>query len=205
MSAASDATAAVRHRLDSAYRSGDGDPELAELIYTALAAIEAEAAQGGGGGGGVPDVPWTPYTPTWTNLSGVDTPVLGDGTLTGASARVGRTIHYWVSLVFGATTTTGSVPFDPLTFTLPVPASPGWYSDPGRLNDGLPVGSASVTHPVSIALTPAVCFLQSDGVTFVMETQDSGGTFIDGPGYFSTPEPGASMKVNGTYEAADAA
>lgn len=40
---------------------------------------------------------WTAYTPTWSGT-------LGNGTLTGAWMRIGRTIHYRASVVWGTTT-----------------------------------------------------------------------------------------------------
>lgn len=49
---------------------------------------------------------WTSYTPTWT-ASGTN-PVLGNGTLIGKYALIGKTCHGHINLVMGSTTTYGS-------------------------------------------------------------------------------------------------
>ena len=53
---------------------------------------------------------WTSYTPTLTGFT------LGNGTITGASLTIGKTVLWRVSLTFGTTTTAASA--SP-TFTLP--------------------------------------------------------------------------------------
>lgn len=49
---------------------------------------------------------WTSYTPTWTS-SGTQ-PALGNGTLVGRYARIGRTIVCQINLIPGSTTTFGT-------------------------------------------------------------------------------------------------
>lgn len=61
---------------------------------------------------------WTSYTPTWT-ASGSN-PVLGNGTLVGLWAKVGRTYVVHINLIPGSTTTFGSGTY---SFALPVAAA----------------------------------------------------------------------------------
>lgn len=49
---------------------------------------------------------WTSYTPAWTAVT--TNPVLGNGTLTGAYMKVGRTCTVMITLTMGSTTTYGS-------------------------------------------------------------------------------------------------
>lgn len=53
---------------------------------------------------------WQSWTPTWTNLT------VGDATQASKYTRVGNTVIYRVSLIFGSTTSMGTGPY----FTLPV-------------------------------------------------------------------------------------
>lgn len=66
---------------------------------------------------------WTTYVPVWTGTG--SNPVLGNGTLTGRYKKVGWTVHYYISLVMGSTTTYGGGRWD---ITLPAAAAPA-YSD----------------------------------------------------------------------------
>lgn len=79
-------------------------PELHDLW------IDSDADCGGGTG---VSTPWTPFTPTWTNLT------VGNGVLTAAYTQSGKTVNYWVKLVFGTTTTVGAAV---VTYSLPVAA-----------------------------------------------------------------------------------
>ena len=63
------------------------------------------------------DTAWAAYTPTW----GASTaPSLGNGTLTGTYMRIGKTVHFFINLTTGSTTTYGSGIY---TLTLPVAAA----------------------------------------------------------------------------------
>lgn len=84
---------------------------------------------------GLGDVPtsiasdaWTAYTPTWSGT-------LGNGVLTGAWQRIGRTIHWWANLVWGSTTSHGAG-----LQTLTVPFAPGT-----RYVASTPVGICQLT------------------------------------------------------------
>lgn len=64
---------------------------------------------------GPPDAAWTSWVPTLTGLT------LGNGARTAVYSRTGRTIHYYLKVVFGSTSAvTGAV-----QFTLPVAPSAG--------------------------------------------------------------------------------
>jgi len=49
---------------------------------------------------------WTSYTPTWTASAG--TPAVGNGSLTGAYRRIGKTVDFRMLLTAGSTTTYGT-------------------------------------------------------------------------------------------------
>jgi hypothetical protein len=61
---------------------------------------------------------WTSYTPTWT--AATSNPSLGNGTLSGAWTKVGKTVFVRVNLLMGSTTTYGSGAF---RFALPQTAA----------------------------------------------------------------------------------
>lgn len=58
---------------------------------------------------------WTAYTPTWTTTG--TAPAIGNGTLNGKYARIGRTIFFTIEFTAGTTTTFGTLTW---SFTLPV-------------------------------------------------------------------------------------
>ena len=49
---------------------------------------------------------WDAYTPAWASTS--TQPTLGNGVLTGRYMQVGKTVHWYIQLKFGTTTTRGS-------------------------------------------------------------------------------------------------
>lgn len=61
---------------------------------------------------------WLPYTPVWTSAG--TQPTLGNGTLTGFYIKMGRTIHFRISLLMGSTTTFGTGDY---TLSLPFTVS----------------------------------------------------------------------------------
>lgn len=64
---------------------------------------------------GVADA-WTAYTPTWS--ASTSAPSLGNGTLTGAYKKIGKTVYFRIKLAPGTTTTYGSG-----DYSLTLPAS----------------------------------------------------------------------------------
>ena len=69
---------------------------------------------------------WTAYAPTWTATSN---PSLGNGVMTGAYQRIGKTIFVKIDLSIGTTTTFGSG-----NWVFSIPVSTGW-------NQGVAIGS----------------------------------------------------------------
>lgn len=74
---------------------------------------------------------WAAYTPAWTALT--TNPVLGNGTLTGKFAQIGKTVVFRIDLTIGSTTSFGSGQW---RFSLPVTSAAGtgmnvggFYSD----------------------------------------------------------------------------
>lgn len=133
---------------------------------------------------------WTSYTPTWTATS--VNPAIGNGTLVGAYMRVGKTIHFRITLTAGSTTTFGTGRW---ILTLPVATVTGhlWRF----------VGHQ---YDVSAASTLAAWGLNAGGV----DTLDiyTGGTTaggydrsLQGSVPFAWGD-GDRFSVSGTYEAA---
>jgi hypothetical protein len=69
---------------------------------------------------------WTAYTPSWTATG--TAPVLGDGTLTGRSMKIGRIVIGEVTLTCGSTTTYGTGAW---SFSLPSTAASSGFSGLG--------------------------------------------------------------------------
>ncbi len=53
-----------------------------------------------------PDGEWTSFTPTWTGST--TNPAIGDGLIEGRYKLVGKTVHVWMMMTAGSTTTFGS-------------------------------------------------------------------------------------------------
>jgi hypothetical protein len=85
-----------------------------ETVTAALLNVEINAAITG------IQAAWNAHTPAWT-ASGTG-PALGNGTLVGSYAQVGKTIRYRILLSFGSTTTFGTGTY---SFTLPVAGAGG--------------------------------------------------------------------------------
>lgn len=64
-----------------------------------------------------PDGEWTNFTPTWTASS--SNPSIGDGLIEGRYKMVGKTVHVWMMMTAGSTTTFGTGEYK---VSLPVPA-----------------------------------------------------------------------------------
>lgn len=60
---------------------------------------------------------WTTYACAWTGTTA--NPVLGNGSITARYTVIGKTVHYYIGLFIGSTTTLGSGRWD---FSLPAPA-----------------------------------------------------------------------------------
>ncbi len=71
---------------------------------------------------------WQAFTPTWT-ASSVN-PVIGNGTLSGRYVQIGDTVHFWLSMVAGSTTTFGTGTW---RFSPPITAATANETFPVRL------------------------------------------------------------------------
>lgn len=76
---------------------------------------------------------WAPYTPTWYYSA---TPVtLGNGTITGAYTRIGRTVFFRIHATWGSTTSSGAGAFQ---FTAPAIATNTGWAGGCRIIDAAP-------------------------------------------------------------------
>jgi hypothetical protein len=80
---------------------------------------------------------FTTYTPTWTTSAG--SPAIGNGTLTGKYARVGKLVDFRIELVVGTTTTFGTAG---ATWRFALPVTPvstqrHRFSDATAYNNGV--------------------------------------------------------------------
>jgi hypothetical protein len=106
---------------------------------------------------------YTPYTPVWT--AGASATTLGNGTLTGAYTKVGRTVRYRITLTWGSTT---SAPAGAWLFTLPSAAvSTGW-SGGARILDASP--SAQYYRHAFLNSSTQVALSDAAPSTFVQAT-----------------------------------
>lgn len=112
---------------------------------------------------------WTDYTPTWTATT--TNPSLGNGTISGRSKQIGKTVHATGRILLGSTTTVGtgdwriSLPTEAQTGTLYVgtgiaydssniPASrpvAAWLADASTLRFTSPAGEVASTTPFAWA------------------------------------------------------
>lgn len=126
---------------------------------------------------------WASYTPSLSGLT------IGDGTLTGAFVRIGDTVLFRVSIVFGSTTAiTGNV-----TVGLPTTAASAAFVSTGMLEDS---GSARYV---------AFTFATTTGVEIY--PLDTSGTYGRLNNVLSATVPftwttGDFIRLSGAYEAA---
>jgi hypothetical protein len=132
---------------------------------------------------------WLAWTPTWANLT------VGNGTVSAAYNKIGKTINLRLSIVFGSTTTMGA---SRPTFTLPVTAN-GAYS-----SAIIPTGSAIINDTsATIAYIASVAINGSTTVaTIARPSADPAQWFTvtsTSPMAWAT---GDSINLTMTYEAA---
>lgn len=130
---------------------------------------------------------WTAFAPAWT--ASVTNPVLGNGVLTGRYKRIGRTVHFTITLSPGSTTTFGS----------------------GTYLFSLPFAAVNMNDP---RVFPALIFDTSGPVRRgAMGTLNTTTTILlldaasTGSGIVSNTVPwvwanGDTIRISGTYEAA---
>jgi hypothetical protein len=127
---------------------------------------------------------WAAYTPTWSSTG--TPPALGNGSISGAYTKIGRTVLYRIILVMGSTSTFGTGAY---TFTLPVAAIGGSF----------PAGSMRI-----LDASPAQQYMRhvfQNSVTVVAGIGDGASTFVAAtvPITFATSD---TIIIAGYYEAA---
>lgn len=120
---------------------------------------------------------WLPYTPTWTPGT------LGNGTLTGAYMKVGRTVHFRIHLTWGSTTT---APAGVFIFTLPTAAVAVTWVGGARIIDASP--SAQYYRHAFVNSGNQIALAAEAASTFVQATV---------PITFATSD---QILISGTYE-----
>jgi len=130
---------------------------------------------------------WTAYTPTWT--ANTTNPVLGNGTIVGAYAQIGKVVNFRIVLTMGSTTTFGS----------------GFYSF------GVPVTSAAGATGAYSTIGSVVAFDTSANLmyeaqpilfsttTVILRYQNSGLFTNTAPTTFANTD---IITIQGTYQAA---
>ncbi len=141
---------------------------------------------------------WKAYTPTLGAAGG--TPSVGNGTITAAFQKIGKSVHYRISLTLGSTTSFGS---GQITFSLPL-AMHGVYAGAGGSN--IPVGQARYldagTNAYNGSIFPASATtikpfsFKNDTTTHDLRTAEVTVTAPFGWG------AGDSLHLSGTYETA---
>lgn len=136
---------------------------------------------------------WNTYTPAWT--AATTNPAIGDGTITGKYAIVGKTCHFTMLVQFGSTTTYGSGSY---TFTYPVKA--------GALG-GLPQHLGVATSPTGRGIVSCQPSASSNATTYTLwgptSTASSEIFQLGSGGLFGAAwASGNVIRVGGSYEVA---
>ncbi|MCZ7413033.1 hypothetical protein [Streptomyces sp. WMMC897] len=144
---------------------------------------------------------WSDWTPTWSTTTGANTPSFGNALVTARYAQSALTVHWWIDIAFGSTTSFGGGGTgDNWLFSLPVTAAGS--------QDICGFGSAEDASNVSGSRLPVRvrCF---DANHFNLDTaggrQD--GTALANTGAIDALTPwtwasGDDIWIQGTYEAA---
>ena len=132
---------------------------------------------------------WTTYTPTWSVSAG--SVAIGNGTLTGAYTRIGRTIHFWMLWVAGSTTTFGSGDY---RFTLPVA--------PRNVANFPFIGAANLTDSGTTESFATWRSISAGSQTFDFVAHSGATPFRVGTTVPWTWANGDQIRASGTYEAA---
>ena len=117
-------------------------------------------AGGGGGGGGAAGESWDTYTPTWT--AATTNPAIGNGTIEGRYSQNGKTVHGYVRIKAGSTTTFGSG-----GWRVSLPVQPRTALD---TTEAYAVGTAYYENDGIQGYTNgAQCRLRHNGTTWVLD------------------------------------
>jgi hypothetical protein len=136
---------------------------------------------------------WNSYTPTWTAVT--TNPAIGNGTLTGKYAVVGKVCHFTMYAAFGTTTTFGSGLY---TFGLPV--------ESGALGGLVQFGGMATAPSLRAAIncqSTASAAASSYTIWGPTSTSSSSIGQLGSAGIFGTAfGNGNIIRVAGTYEVA---
>ncbi|WUD73595.1 hypothetical protein OG937_18855 [Streptomyces sp. NBC_00510] len=136
---------------------------------------------------------WNGYTPTWT--AATTNPAIGDGTIAGRYALVGRTCHFQMYLAVGATTANGSGAY---TFGLPVVAGATGTLVQFVGNASNSTGRALVSGQLTAASGATGFTVWAPGSTSASTLNQVGSGGVFGTAFSS----GSFLRVSGTYETA---
>ncbi|GAA3769470.1 hypothetical protein ACFS5L_36385 [Streptomyces phyllanthi] len=136
---------------------------------------------------------WNAYTPAWT--AETTNPAIGNGTLTGKYALVGKVCHFSALVTFGSTTAYGSGAY---SLGLPVRAGAlgGLPPFPGVAMSGGGRGVISCQPTAATNATTFTLWGPGSASSSKIEQLGSGGLF--GSAWVS----GSLIRVSGTYEVA---
>lgn len=142
---------------------------------------------------------WTSWTPTWSTQTGLHLPSYGNAVIDCRYSKTGRTVLYYLHIVFGTTTNFGSgaVSSDNWTFSLPAAAA----------TSGVSIGFTSMEPGHSSRATTAMAQVNTDLTTmsFYITGPRIDGTASTGLVDSVTPFTwGSAMRLeaSGQYEAA---
>ncbi|TCJ23016.1 hypothetical protein [Nocardioides jejuensis] len=131
---------------------------------------------------------WTAFTPSWTGSS--SNPAIVNGTIAGGYMQVGKTVHFWIEITMGTSTTYGTGNWQ---LTLPVPEAAHRWLFTGNARDT----SAVATFPLFAERTG------SNLLTLRALPTTAGNAYV--PATSAVPFTWASadvLTISGTYEAA---
>ncbi|MCX5559991.1 hypothetical protein [Streptomyces sp. NBC_00038] len=136
---------------------------------------------------------WNSYTPVWT--AATTNPAIGDGTLTGRYAVVGKVCHFTAFAAFGSTTTYGSGGY---SLSLPIVTGPtgGLIQFNGMALSG--GGRGLITCQPSASSGSTTYTLWGHGATTSSAISQIGSGGLFGTAFAN----GSFIRVNGTYEVA---
>lgn len=137
---------------------------------------------------------WTSFTPTWTATGG--TPVIGNGTLTGAYVQVGKFVTFRINLVLGSTSSISGM--TDWVFGLPATASSSHTA-------GTPIGNVYILDNGTAEFMGQIRLFST--TTMVPYVGNAAGTYVTIGTTLSHNVPmgwtnGDAMRMQGVYEAA---
>ncbi|MFI6334726.1 hypothetical protein [Streptomyces sp. NPDC050535] len=136
---------------------------------------------------------WNPYTPAWT--AATTDPAIGNGTITGKYAVVGKVCHFTTFVACGSTTTYGSGAYS-LSLPLATGATGGLIQFNGMALSGGGRGQIICQPSATSGATTYTLWGQTSATSSAIAQIGSGGLF--GTAFAN----GSFFRINGTYEVA---